>query len=196
MRPAVGKFVKVNDTWLEVVGVLREQHQGRRRTASGGEMEDPNNIIYVPFNTFQYRFWDMSAYLKDELDGIDMRLKPGADSIEVAKVVNAILNSDPQQHAGLHRHDSRRLARPAAANADDLHLRNGRDRRDLAAGRRHRDHEYRARDGDGADARDRRPPRNRRAADGHPAAVSDRVRADLRSPAACWESAAGSSFPG
>jgi len=23
----------------------------------------------VPFNTLQYRFWDMSSYLKDELDG-------------------------------------------------------------------------------------------------------------------------------
>jgi putative ABC transport system permease protein len=34
----------------------------------------------------------MSAYLKDELDGVDMRLKAGADSIQVAKVVTAILN--------------------------------------------------------------------------------------------------------
>ena len=31
--------------------------------------------------------------MKDDLDGIDLRLKPGADSIEVAKVVTAILNS-------------------------------------------------------------------------------------------------------
>ena len=27
--PAVGKFVKVNDTWMEVVGVLHEQLHGR-----------------------------------------------------------------------------------------------------------------------------------------------------------------------
>ncbi len=46
-----------------------------------------------PFNTFEYSFWDMSSFLKDELDGIDLRLKTGADSIEVAKVVTAILNS-------------------------------------------------------------------------------------------------------
>ncbi len=35
----------------------------------------------------------MEAFLKDELDGIDLRLKAGADSIEVSKVVTAVLNS-------------------------------------------------------------------------------------------------------
>ncbi|MEP6535385.1 MAG: ABC transporter permease [Bryobacteraceae bacterium] len=90
---AVGKFVKMNDTWLEVVGVLGEQVKSSGQN-KGGEMEDVNNIVYIPFNTFQYRFWDMSSYLKDELDGIDIRLKQGADSIETAKVVTAVLNSN------------------------------------------------------------------------------------------------------
>ncbi len=31
--------------------------------------------------------------MKDDLDGVDLRLKPGADSMEAAKVVTAILNS-------------------------------------------------------------------------------------------------------
>jgi putative ABC transport system permease protein len=88
---ALGKFVKANDTWLEVVGVLRDRIKPGEGS-KGGQMEDPNNIVYIPFNTFQYRFWDMSAYLKDELDGVDMRLKPGSDSIQTAKVVTAILN--------------------------------------------------------------------------------------------------------
>jgi putative ABC transport system permease protein len=91
-QPALGKFVKMNDTWLEVVGVLNEQVKSSGQS-KGGEMEDVNNIVYIPFNTFQYRFWDMSSYLKDDLDGIDIRLKLGADSIETAKVVTAILNS-------------------------------------------------------------------------------------------------------
>jgi putative ABC transport system permease protein len=89
---AVGKTVKVNDTWLEVVGVLGETLKAGGQSR-GGRMENLNNVIYLPFNTFQYRFWDMSSYLKDELDGVDLRLKPGADSIDVAKVVTAILNS-------------------------------------------------------------------------------------------------------
>ena len=86
--PAAGKYVKVNDTWLQVIGVLAPQLS----SGSAGQGEDRNNAIYTPLRTFQYRFWD-NNYLKDDLDGIDMRLKAGADSIETAKVVTAILNS-------------------------------------------------------------------------------------------------------
>ena len=90
--PAVGKFVKVNDTWLEVLGVLNEQVMaGAQNSATG--MQDVNNIVYVPLNTLQYRYWDQGSSMKDELDGVDMRLHGEADSIEVAKVVAAVLNS-------------------------------------------------------------------------------------------------------
>ncbi|HUI56715.1 MAG TPA: ABC transporter permease [Bryobacteraceae bacterium] len=90
--PAVGKFIKVNDNWLEVVGVLAEQLMAGS-TNTGGAMQDINNIVYVPLNTFQYRFWDTSSGMKDDLDGIELRLRGDADSIEVAKVVTAVLNS-------------------------------------------------------------------------------------------------------
>ena len=39
-------------------------------------MQDVNNIIYIPLNTFQYRFWDRSGSMRDELDGVELRLKP------------------------------------------------------------------------------------------------------------------------
>ena len=91
--PAVGKHIKLNDSWLEVVGVLAETVPSTSGKGAGGKMEDLNNIVYVPLNSFQYRFWDMSSYLKDPLDGIDLRLKAEADSVEVAKVVAAVLNS-------------------------------------------------------------------------------------------------------
>ena len=90
--PAVGKFVKVNDSWMEVVGVLNEQVMAGAQN-SGGAMLDVNNIIYIPLNTLQYRFWDQGGNMKDDLDGIDLRLRADADSIEVAKVVTAVLNS-------------------------------------------------------------------------------------------------------
>ncbi|MGA2267724.1 MAG: ABC transporter permease [Bryobacteraceae bacterium] len=90
--PAIGKFVKANDTWLEVVGVLSEQLMAGAQN-TGGAMQDLNNIVYIPLNTFQYRFWDQSEDMKDDLDGIDLRLRSDADSIEVAKVVTAVLNS-------------------------------------------------------------------------------------------------------
>ena len=41
---------------------------------SGGTMHDINNIVYIPLNTFQYRFCDQSSSMKDDLDGIELRL--------------------------------------------------------------------------------------------------------------------------
>ena len=90
--PAIGKSIKINDTWLQVIGVLNEQLMAGA-TNSGGAMQDVNNIVYIPLNTFEYRFWDSSASQKDDLDGIELRLRADADSIEVAKVVTAVLNS-------------------------------------------------------------------------------------------------------
>ena len=90
--PAVGKHIKVNDTWLEVLGVLSERSRSGDRN-QGAKMEDLNNRIYIPFNTFQYRYWDQSSRMKDELDGIDLRLKPDSDSIATAKIVTAVLSS-------------------------------------------------------------------------------------------------------
>jgi putative ABC transport system permease protein len=87
--PAVGKHVKVNDTWLRVVGVLSQQVSD----PAGGRAIDRNNVIFIPINTFRYRFWDASSFLKDELDGVDLRLKAGADSVATAKIVTAILAS-------------------------------------------------------------------------------------------------------
>ena len=88
--PGVGKHVKVNDTWMQVVGVLGDQ------VTDGGlgvKSLDRANAIFVPANTFRYRFWDSSRFLKDELDGVDMRMKPNTDSVAAAKVVTAVLGS-------------------------------------------------------------------------------------------------------
>jgi putative ABC transport system permease protein len=74
---AMGKHVKVNDTWLEVVGVLAEQIAS---SDAGPGAVDRNNVVYIPATAVQFRFWDTSSFIKDELDGIDLRLKPGADS--------------------------------------------------------------------------------------------------------------------
>ena len=89
---AVGKYVKVNDVWLRVIGVLAQKASAGAENAST-LTQDRNNLVYVPLNTLQYRFWDISSYMKDDLDGIDIRLKEGSDSVEVAQIVTAILNS-------------------------------------------------------------------------------------------------------
>ena len=91
-EPALGKYIKVEDTWLRVVGVLKEQI-GTSSQNLASAAADINNRVYIPLNTFQYRFWDMSGYLRDPLDGVDIQLKPGADSVLAAKIAVAILNS-------------------------------------------------------------------------------------------------------
>jgi putative ABC transport system permease protein len=54
---------------------------------------DPNFVIYIPLNTYRYRFFDPGDNFKDELDGVDIRLKVGAESVSAARVVTAILES-------------------------------------------------------------------------------------------------------
>jgi putative ABC transport system permease protein len=89
--PAVGKYLKVNDTWLRVVGVLGKRFAASSQS-SDAQSQGPNNVIYIPFNTYKYRFWD-NNYFKDDLDAVDVQLKDGVDSVQAAKVMNAILNS-------------------------------------------------------------------------------------------------------
>jgi len=91
-QPALGKFIKVDGTWLKVVGVLQEQIAQNPRRESGAT-PDVNNVLYIPINTFEYRFQDPGSGLKDELAGVDLQVATGQDSIAVAKVVTAVLDS-------------------------------------------------------------------------------------------------------
>jgi putative ABC transport system permease protein len=87
---AIGKYVKVNDTWLQVVGVLTPQATSDT-DVEGVQAMNKNNLIISPLNTVMRRFEDNTSYLKDEIDGIYMKVGPGVDSIETANVVRAIL---------------------------------------------------------------------------------------------------------
>lgn len=89
---ALGKFIKVDGIWLEVIGVLEEQLTESPRS-DGGVLPDINNIVYIPINTFEYRFYDSAGNYKDELAGIEIQLAEGADSVEIARVVTAVLDS-------------------------------------------------------------------------------------------------------
>ena len=89
---AAGQFVKVNENWLQVAGVLNEQF-GAGSQGSGGAAQDLNNVILIPLNTFRYRFYDPTSSMRDEFDGVEIRLRADADSIEVSKIVTAVLNS-------------------------------------------------------------------------------------------------------
>jgi putative ABC transport system permease protein len=87
---AVGKYVKVNDTWLQVIGVLTPQASGDA-DVEGATATNRNNLVIAPLNTVMRRFEDNTSYLKDEIDGIYMKVGPNIDSIETSNIVRAIL---------------------------------------------------------------------------------------------------------
>ncbi len=89
---AIGKFVKVNDVWLQVIGVLTPQ-AGGETDVEGLQALNRNNLIIAPLNTVMRRFEDNTSYLKDEIDGIYLKVGANVDSIEVSNVVRAILNA-------------------------------------------------------------------------------------------------------
>jgi len=89
---AVGKYVKVNDLWLQVIGVMAKQATADT-DSEGMENANRNNMIISPLNTVMRRFEDNTSYLKDEIDGIYMKVGAGRDSIETANIVNAILSA-------------------------------------------------------------------------------------------------------
>jgi putative ABC transport system permease protein len=87
---ALGKDVKANDTWLRVIGILKPQAGGDSEM-EGVQALNRNNMIIAPFNTVMRRFEDQTSYLKDEIDGIYMKVQPTIDSIETSNVVGALL---------------------------------------------------------------------------------------------------------
>lgn len=89
---AIGKYVKINDEWLQVVGVLTPQAGGDTDT-EGMQALNRNNTVIAPLNTVMRRFEDNTSYLKDEIDGIYLKVAPGTDSIETSNVVRAILTA-------------------------------------------------------------------------------------------------------
>jgi putative ABC transport system permease protein len=89
---AIGKYVKINEVWLRVVGVMAPQATAEA-DVEGLEADDRNNLIVAPLNSVMRRFEDNNSYLKDEIDGIFLRVNPDSNPIEVAEVVRAILTA-------------------------------------------------------------------------------------------------------
>ncbi|HEV2618817.1 MAG TPA: ABC transporter permease [Acidobacteriaceae bacterium] len=88
----IGQYVKVNDQWFRVIGVVRPQLSSSSQP-SGGASVDSNNLIYIPLNAAILRLEDSYSDVRDEIDGIYLNLAPGADMDSAARVVRAILNS-------------------------------------------------------------------------------------------------------
>ena len=89
---AVGSYIKVNEVWLHVIGVAAPQATAES-DVEGLEADDRSNVIFAPLNSVMRRFEDNNSYLKDEIDGIFLRVDAGADPIETSQIVRAILNT-------------------------------------------------------------------------------------------------------
>jgi putative ABC transport system permease protein len=85
---AVGRDLKVNDVWLEVVGVLAGT--GSATTVQGVTVGGTDHEIYVPLSTAIRKFEHPS--LDAPLDEIIVRLAPGISPEETATLIAPLLD--------------------------------------------------------------------------------------------------------
>jgi putative ABC transport system permease protein len=97
-RSGVGEYVKVNEQWLQVVGVAGPQLSSQSDVA-GVPAEDRNNLIYVPLNAALLRLEDAQSYMKDEIDGAYLQFASADDTVSTASIVRGLLN-DSHRGAG------------------------------------------------------------------------------------------------
>src|SRR5579864_6569408 len=88
----VGQYVKANETWFRVIGVVSPQLSSQTEVA-GVPSQDVNNIMYIPLNSAILRLEDNYSDVRDEIDGIYLNIRDSADMGAVAQVVRAILDS-------------------------------------------------------------------------------------------------------
>ena len=69
----IGEYVKVNEQWFRVIGVVSPQLSAQTEVA-GVPSEDTNNIIYIPFQASILRLEDSYSDVRDEIDGIYLNL--------------------------------------------------------------------------------------------------------------------------
>ena len=88
----VGRYVKVNQQWFQVIGVAGPQLAAQADVA-GVPAQDRNNLIYLPIMSVTLRVEDALSFRKDEIDGIYLNLAPGADIAGAGAVVRGLLDA-------------------------------------------------------------------------------------------------------
>ena len=88
----IGKFVKVNEQWFEVIGVVGPQAVAQTEVG-GVPAQDRNNLIYVPTSAAILRLEDNYSSLRDEIDGVFLRLSSEADITSAAAIVRGVLEN-------------------------------------------------------------------------------------------------------
>jgi putative ABC transport system permease protein len=85
--PALGQVLKVNDVWLEVIGVLAASGGGE--SFQGVPVGSVANEIYVPVTTADRKF--DHPPLASPLDEIVVRLRPGTSAMQTASLIADLL---------------------------------------------------------------------------------------------------------
>ena len=88
----LGRFVKINEQWLRVIGVAGAQ-TSLQADVSGLPAQDRNNLIYVPTGAAIFRLEDTYSEMRDDIDGVYLRLKPEVDMTAAAATVRGILSA-------------------------------------------------------------------------------------------------------
>jgi putative ABC transport system permease protein len=88
---AVGKYIKANEQWLRVIGVVGPQ-MSSGGAVEGASSQDLNNLIYTPLNSALLRMEDNRSGYKDEIDGIYLQLASADDTPNAAEMVRGVLN--------------------------------------------------------------------------------------------------------
>jgi putative ABC transport system permease protein len=88
---ALGKDLKINDLWCEVIGVLaRDPSAADAAVVQGVAVSSPDREIYLPFTT-ALRKLDRDP-LKSPLSELAVRLAPSAPAGETGAVIGALLD--------------------------------------------------------------------------------------------------------
>ena len=86
---ALGKQIKVNDTWLTVVGVLSDAVV-EKQEFEGVKVQNPNNDIFIPITTALRKF--EVAAVENELNEIVIKIDDSANIKEQAATINNLMS--------------------------------------------------------------------------------------------------------
>ena len=139
----LGRFVKINEQWFEVIGIVGPQAVAQGEVG-GIPAQDRNNLIYVPTMAAILRLEDNYSMQRDEIDGVFVRLKNEGDIRRICRDCPRDPGEQSPRRERLLADCAGGAAGGAAADQAYLRHRHGRACVDFAAGRWDRDHEHHA----------------------------------------------------
>lgn len=89
---AIGEYVKANEQWFKVIGVVSPQLTSDAPVA-GAAATDVNNNLYIPLRSAFLRLEDSYSDVRDEIDGIYLAFREPDQVAPASQIVRAILDS-------------------------------------------------------------------------------------------------------